>query len=98
MADIISDKINAETSTNADSDQFYEETLKEPQAGEIIKGKVLCITKDVVIIDIGYKSEGHIPLKEFIDTKGNPDVHVGDEIEALLENSDDEKGYLVLSK
>ena len=98
MADIISDKINAETSTNADSDQFYEETLKEPQAGEIIKGKVLCITKDVVIIDIGYKSEGHIPLKEFIDTKGNPDVHVGDEIEALLDNSDDEKGYLVLSK
>lgn len=98
MADIISDKINAETSTNADSDQFYEETLREPQAGEIIKGKVLCITKDVVIIDIGYKSEGHIPLKEFMDTKGNLEVQIGDEIEALLENSDDEKGYLVLSK
>ena len=98
MADIISDKINAETSTHADSDQFYEETLKEPQAGEIIKGKVLCIAKDVVIIDIGYKSEGHIPLKEFMDTKGNLEVQIGDEIEALLENSDDEKGYLVLSK
>ena len=98
MADIISDKINAETSTNADSDQFYEETLKEPQAGEIIKGKVLCITKDVVIIDIGYKSEGHIPLKEFMDAKGNLEVQIGDEIEALLENTDDEKGCLVLSK
>ena len=98
MADVISDKINAETSTNANSDQFYEGTLKEPQVGEIIKGKVLCIAKDVVIIDIGYKSEGHIPLKEFMDTKGNLEVQIGDEIEALLENTDDEKGCLVLSK
>ena len=98
MADIITDKINAETSTTANSDQFYEGTLKEPQAGEIIKGKVLCIAKDVVIIDIGYKSEGHIPLKEFMDTKGNLEVQIGDEIEALLENSDDEKGCLILSK
>jgi len=98
VADVISDKINAETSTNANSDQFYEGTLKEPQVGEIIKGKVLCIAKDVVIIDIGYKSEGHIPLKEFMDTKGNLEVQIGDEIEALLENTDDEKGCLVLSK
>lgn len=98
MADVISDKIDTETSTNANNDQFYEGTLKEPQAGEIIKGKVLCIAKDVVIIDIGYKSEGHIPLKEFMDTNGNLEVQIGDEIEALLENSDDEKGYLVLSK
>ena len=98
MADIISDKINVETSNNANSDQFYERTLKEPQAGEIIKGKVLCIAKDVVVIDIGYKSEGHIPLKEFMDAKGNLDVQIGDEIEALLENTDDEKGYMVLSK
>ena len=98
MADVISDKTNAETSTNANSDQFYEGTLKEPQVGEIIKGKVLCIAKDVVIIDIGYKSEGHIPLKEFMDTKGNLEVQIGDEIEALLENTDDEKGCLVLSK
>lgn len=95
----MTDKTNAEISTGANAgSQFYEGDIKEPQAGEIIKGKVLCVAKDVVIIDIGYKAEGHIPLKEFLDAKGNIEVRIGDEIEALLESSDDEKGYLTLSR
>ncbi|MBI5049103.1 MAG: 30S ribosomal protein S1 [Deltaproteobacteria bacterium] len=98
MADNLSSKVDTEISTGANSEQFYGGTIKEPQAGELIKGKVLCIAKDVVIIDIGYKSEGHIPLKEFLDANGSPEVKVGDEIEALMENTDDEKGYVLLSK
>ena len=99
MSDTISDKIDAGISpTSGNNEAFYEKAIKEPQVGEIIKGKVICIAKDVIIVDIGYKAEGHIPLKEFLDAKGIPQVKVGDEIEALLENTEDENGYVVLSK
>ncbi|MEK7828546.1 MAG: 30S ribosomal protein S1, partial [Deltaproteobacteria bacterium] len=98
MSDTISDKIDAGISTGGNNEAFYEKAIKEPQVGEIIKGKVICIAKDVIIVDIGYKAEGHIPLKEFLDAKGIPQVKVGDEIEALLENTEDENGYVVLSK
>ncbi|MBI5328194.1 MAG: 30S ribosomal protein S1 [Deltaproteobacteria bacterium] len=98
MTDNLSSKIDTEISTGINSEQLYGGTIKEPHAGELIKGKAVCITKDVVIIDIGYKSEGHVPIKEFLNEKGNPEVKVGDEIEALIENTDDEKGYLLLSK
>lgn len=77
--------------------EFYEKMIKEPIAGEIIKGKVVCITKDVVIVDIGYKSEGHIPVKEFLDVNGNLSVKVGDEVEAMPESGEDDKGYIILS-
>lgn len=98
MSDTISANIDAGISTSDNNEALYKETIKEPQIGEIIKGKVLCISKDVIIVDIGYKAEGHIPLKEFLDTNGNPQVKVGDEIETLLENTEDENGYVVLSK
>lgn len=98
MSDIISDKIGAEISSSGNDETFYEKALKEPRVGEIIKGKVVCIAKDVIIVDIGYKAEGHIPLKEFLDAHGSPQVKVGDEIEALLESAEDENGYVVLSK
>ena len=99
MSDTISDKIDAGiSSTSGNNEEFYEKAIKEPQVGEVIKGKVLCIAKDVIIVDIGYKAEGHIPLKEFLDANGIPQVKVGDEIEALLENAEDENGYVVLSK
>lgn len=98
MSDTISDKIDAGISTSENNEAFYEKAIKEPQVGEIIKGKVICIAKDVIMVDIGYKAEGHIPLKEFLDSNGNLQVKVGDEIEALLENAEDENGYMVLSK
>ncbi|MBI3752524.1 MAG: 30S ribosomal protein S1 [Deltaproteobacteria bacterium] len=106
MSDVLADKpvpegfnqgTDAEPSTGGSNESFYEKTLKEPQAGELIKGKVVCITKDVVIVDIGYKSEGHIPVKEFFDVRGSLVVKVGDEIEVMLENREDDKGYIILS-
>ncbi|OGQ55522.1 MAG: 30S ribosomal protein S1, partial [Deltaproteobacteria bacterium RIFCSPLOWO2_02_FULL_53_8] len=81
-----------------DFEALFEGKIKELQEGEIIKGKIVQITKDTVLIDIGYKSEGHIPLKEFLDAQGNPTVAVGDDVKVFLERREDERGYLVLSK
>lgn len=90
-------KTHAEDASN-DFEALFEGKIKELQEGEIIKGKIVQITKDVVLIDIGYKSEGHVPLKEFLDEAGNPTVAVGDDVKVFLERREDEKGYLVLSK
>lgn len=98
MSDVISKKTGAETQNSDNNATLYEKALKEPQVGEIIKGKVVCIAKDVIIVDIGYKAEGHIPIKEFLDAHGSTQVKIGDEIEALLESAEDENGYVVLSK
>lgn len=90
MTDSPSEKID-------NNEIFYEKAIKELKDGELIKGMVVCIARDVVVVDIGYKSEAQIPLKEFFDGDGNLNVKVGDEIEAILESSDDDKGYVTLS-
>jgi small subunit ribosomal protein S1 len=71
-----------------------EENLKE---GEIVKGRVVRLLKDTVIVDIGYKSEGQIPVDEFREPNG-VSVDVGDEVEVLFEKSEDEDGLVMLSK
>ena len=53
--------------------------------GEVVKGRVLKVTAAEVVIDVGYKSEGIIPLQEFIDSDGSVKVKAGDEIDVLLE-------------
>lgn len=65
------------------------------EEGEIVKGKVVRIGNDAVIVDIGFKSEGMVPLSEFGDP---PQVKVGDVLDLLLEQLEDENGQLVLSK
>ena len=62
--------------------------------GSVVKGRIIEIRSDAVVVDIGYKSEGNIPSHEFPE----PDaIHVGDEIEVLLEKLEDEEGTVVLS-
>ncbi|MEK7773005.1 MAG: 30S ribosomal protein S1, partial [Deltaproteobacteria bacterium] len=68
------------------------------QEGDIIKGKVVQITQDSVMVDIGYKSEGHVPLKEFLDKEGKPTIKVGDDITVMLHRCEDESGYMGISK
>jgi len=75
--------------------KMYETTLHDIQEGEIIKGKVMGVTKDDVIVDVGFKSEGIIPISEF---SGPLNIKVGDEIEVFLEAIEDQDGQLVLSK
>ncbi|MCX5903757.1 MAG: S1 RNA-binding domain-containing protein, partial [Proteobacteria bacterium] len=84
-----------------DEDNFekiFEESLKPIQDGEVVTGKVLQITPDYVVIDVGYKSEGQIPIYEFNDINGSLAVKVGDVIDVLVEEWENENGMMVLSK
>ncbi len=77
---------------------LYEESLREIQEGEILKGRVIEINKDYVIIDIGYKSEGQVHVREFMGEDGELTVSVGDEVDVFLERKEGDEGFVVLSK
>jgi len=66
--------------------------------GEVYKGKILSVGKDYVLVDIGYKQEGLIPVKEFLNYDGSSKVAEGDEIEVYLDKLESSHGNLVLSK
>jgi len=73
----------------------YESTLGAIKEGEMVFGKVTAIADGDVVLDIGYKSDGLVSLSEFRDT---PDLGVGDQIEVFVEQQEDERGQLVLSR
>ena len=75
--------------------ELYNGTLASIDEGEIVKSRVLDIRDNMVVLDIGFKSEGTIPLEEF---KDHPDLKIGDEVEVLLEHLEDQEGSVVLSK
>ncbi len=75
--------------------QLYEKTLPKIKEGELVKGKVMGITKEDVIVDVGFKSEGIIPISEFPEPLN---IKVSDEIDVYLEAIEDQDGQLVLSK
>ena len=79
-------------------DQLYTETIKEVETGKIVKGKVVQILPDVVMIDVGLKSEGQVPIDEFRDKNGEITVKEGDEVEVFLEKIDEDLGTIRLSK
>ena len=73
----------------------YDETMQDIREGEIVSGKVIQVTESDVMIDVGFKSEGVIPIIEF----GEPlNVKVGDEVDVFLESMENQEGQLVLSK
>src|SRR5512142_1801992 len=78
--------------------QYYDNSFKNLQEGQIIRGRVLSVTPSEVIVDIGYKSEGMIPLSEFTDFSGQVTIKPGDPVDVLLERTEDQNGYVVLSK
>ncbi|MBN1586592.1 MAG: 30S ribosomal protein S1 [Candidatus Omnitrophica bacterium] len=73
---------------------LYEESMNDLDEGAVVKGKILSVSKGEVVVDVGYKSEGVIPLHEF----NNAPVAVGDEIDVLVEVCEDEDGMVVLSR
>ncbi|MCJ7774806.1 MAG: S1 RNA-binding domain-containing protein, partial [Desulfobulbaceae bacterium] len=84
-----------------DTDNFsdlYEESLKSIQEGEVVKGEIVQVDKEYVLVDIGYKSEGQISIQEFIDSEGNLTAKVGDKVDVLLERREDTEGTIRLSK
>ncbi len=72
--------------------------LKAFKEGDIITGTVIEMTKDSVMIDVGYKSEGVVALREFRGEDGEVSIKVGDEVTVLLEKREDDHGYVRLSK
>ena len=81
-------------SANATLADLIAGSFRELSEGSIVKGRILEIKPQVVLVDIGYKSEGAIPSNEFEDE----DIQVGDEVEVLLERLENDEGMVVLSK
>jgi small subunit ribosomal protein S1 len=77
---------------------MYDESLQTLAEGEVVRGRVLRVSSNDVIVDVGYKSEGIIDADEFKGPDGKPQVNVGDEIDVLLEKTENRDGYVVLSK
>lgn len=73
---------------------MYEKTLSSISDSEVVEGTVIALTKREAVINIGYKSEGVVPLSEF---RYRPDLKVGDKVEVYIESQEDKKGQLKLS-
>ena len=74
--------------------EAYDKTLSNVQVGEVVEGTVIGVNKREVVVNIGYKSEGIIPVAEF---RYNPELAVGEKVEVYVESAEDKKGQLLLS-
>ncbi|MFQ5683368.1 MAG: 30S ribosomal protein S1 [Candidatus Binatia bacterium] len=81
-----------------DFQTLFEESMRSVKPGGIVKGKVVSITPTHVVIDIGYKSEGQIPIEEFSDRQGQVQVQVGEELDVFFDASENENGDIILSR
>lgn len=81
-----------------DFDALCEETLGKVKENGIVNGVATKISKDFVTVDIGYKSEGQIPIEEFLNLEGQYEIKVGDEVEVYVEALEEEDGVTLLSK
>jgi len=88
------------TMETEDFGALFEESLKESgkNEGSVITGIVIAVEKDTVIIDVGLKSEGRIPLREFTVGGQTPELRQGDEVEVYLEKIENKNGEAVLSR
>ena len=72
----------------------YDESLNTVKDKDVIEGTIIALNKREAVVNIGYKSDGIIPMNEF---RYNPDIKVGDVVEVFIENQEDKKGQLILS-
>ena len=77
-------------------EDMYQQSLQDLQEGEVVKGTIIGLTANEVLVDVGYKSEGTIPIDEFHRSGITPEI--GQEIEVYLEAKEDSEGLIVLSK
>ena len=88
---------SGDAATNVSKEELekaYDSTLNKVNDREVVDGTVIAMNKREVVVNIGYKSDGIIPLSEF---RYNPDLKVGDTVEVYIENQEDKKGQLILS-
>jgi small subunit ribosomal protein S1 len=89
---------SAKAAEEAFSKLFEESLSRDYNEGDIVPGRVIHVGKEMVVVDIGYKSEGEIPLQEFLGPDSTVSVKAGDTIDVLLVSREDEDGLVVLSK
>ena len=82
------------TDSKEEQEKAYDSTLGRVNENEVVEGTVISINKREVVVNIGYKSDGIIPVSEF---RYNPDLKVGDVVEVYVDNQEDKRGQLVLS-
>jgi len=80
--------------SKADLELIYDNTLNAIKDKEVVEGTVILINKREVVVNVGYKSDGVVPMSEF---RYNPDLAVGDKVEVYIESQEDKKGQLILS-
>ncbi|MCY3969864.1 MAG: 30S ribosomal protein S1 [Acidobacteria bacterium] len=78
--------------------EMYDDSMRHLNEGEIVPGKVIAITSNDVVVDVGYKSEGLVPIHEFTSRDDELQVSVGDDVEVLLEQTEGADGHVMLSK
>jgi small subunit ribosomal protein S1 len=78
-----------------DFSTLYEKTLTEIKEGEIVTGRIVAISDKDIAVDIGFKSEGTVPIEEFTDPA---ELKIGNEIEVYLDRVENQEGQLILSK
>lgn len=83
-----------------DFSQLLEEAFSQNQfkPGSVTKGTIIGLEKDIVIIDVGLKSEGRVPAREFSPAGGELDVNIGDQVDVFVERLEDRNGEIVLSR
>ncbi len=79
----------------AELEKFYENSFQDIVEGEITKGKIVSISDDHVVLDVGFKSDGSIPRNEFAATD---ELEIGGEVDIVIESVENKEGNLVLSK
>ena len=94
------DNVPVEEKAEAKEDfkRLYEESFKTIEEGDILSGTVIAVDPEYVTVDIGYKSEGQVPIAEFRDKEGNVAVNVGDKVDVLLEKKEADDSLVTLSK
>ncbi|WDP86187.1 MAG: 30S ribosomal protein S1 [Desulfobacter sp.] len=77
---------------------IYESSLSKFEEGQVVTGTVISVGREMVLVDVGYKSEGQISIQEFIDEDSNVNVNVNDEFEVMIEVWDEEEETVLLSR
>jgi small subunit ribosomal protein S1 len=99
------DEKDAQAEMDGEFEESFEELLKDYEQGgfelkrnDVVEGTIVQVNPDSVVVDVGYKSEGVIPLREFADEKGEINVNVGDVYDVLFGGGESDSGLIVLSK
>ena len=95
--DIEFEDTNAAEEENSEFEQLYNQSIKSFQKGSLVTGRVLRVQSNAVLVDLGYKSDGIIPIEQFTPEE-LATLKPGDELEMFLEQAEDSKGNLILSR